>query len=71
MTDRYAIHAYVTQLSHETLNNFAEEHGVSVTGLIEAMCVNLAEMILVKGMDFDLEWVKAARKIDAKRRRRG
>lgn len=69
--DRHAIHAYVTDDAHRTINRFSEENGVTVTGLIESMCMALAERMEHDGPGCDPDWVRAARKIDAIRRRRG
>lgn len=70
--DRQALHAYLSQRSHDILQTFGEENGVSATGLIEALCVELGEEIDAAGStDIREGWIKSARKIDAKRRRRG
>jgi len=69
---RTAIHAFLTPDSHEAWHEFAAEHGVSVSGLIEAIALDWADRR--DGDDFDLAEVDAlsrqARRIDAGRRRR-
>ena len=69
--DRQAVHCYLTTRSHLVLNTFAEENGVSVTSLVEALCESLDERIEKNGYGCDPDWVRRARKIDAFRRRRG
>jgi hypothetical protein len=74
MADRQALHAYLTSGSHATWQHFAEENGVSMTGLLEAMAQTLAtEIESVDGDSTQVrpDWVKAGRQIDAGRRRRG
>ena len=69
---RKAIHAFLTPDSHEAWHEFAAEHGVSVSGLIEAIALDWADRR--DGDDFDLAEIDAlsrqARRIDAGRRRR-
>jgi hypothetical protein len=69
---RKAIHAFLTPDSHEAWHEFAAEHGVSVSGLIEAIALDWADRR--EGEDYDLAEVDAlsrqARRIDAGRRRR-
>jgi hypothetical protein len=69
---RKAIHAFLTPGSHEAWHEFAAEHGVSVSGLIEAIALDWADRR--EGEDYDLAEVDAlsrqARRIDAGRRRR-
>jgi hypothetical protein len=69
---RKAIHAFLTPDSHEAWHEFAAEHGVSVSGLIEAIALDWADRR--DGDDYDLDEVDAlsrqARRIDAGRRRR-
>jgi hypothetical protein len=70
--DRRAIHAYLTSQSHEVWHRVSEEAGVSLSGLLEAMALDMAEHPPDDGgMARWLEVVKAARRIDAQRRRRG
>ena len=67
---RKAIHAFLTPDSHEAWHEFAAEHGVSVSGLIEAIALDWADRR--DGEDYDLAEVDAlsrqARRIDAGRR---
>lgn len=70
--EREAIHAYVDVWSHRAWQSFAEENGVSVTGLIEALGREIGDEVERVGDPTEVRqpWVKAARKIDADRRRR-
>jgi hypothetical protein len=70
---REAIHAYLSLGAHGAYQTFAEENGVSVTGLLEAQGLELmTELRMSRGStDVRQDWVKRARKIDAERRRRG
>jgi len=69
---RKAIHAFLTPDSHEAWHEFAAEHGVSVSGLIEAIALDWTDRRV--GDDYELAEVDAlsrqARRIDAGRRRR-
>lgn len=72
--DRRALHAYLSIKSHDTILNFSESNGVSLTGLIEALAEELSEDITRAKDDVTKvrqSWVLAGRKIDAARRRRG
>jgi len=66
-----AVHAYLSDEAHETWQDVATEYGVSVSGLIEALGVDLRapedEQVLAPRLP---ELVKRARRIDADRRRR-
>jgi hypothetical protein len=71
--ERKAIHAYLSVDASQAWVDFAEENGVSVTGLLEALGLDL-RMELRASSDATLvrqDWVKRGRKIDAQRRRRG
>jgi len=70
--ERRAIHAYLTAESHDTWHRVAEEAGVSLSGLLEALATDMAAKSPEKGGHprWD-EIVRTARKIDAQRRRRG
>lgn len=70
--DRPAVHAYLSVEAHAAWQMFAEENGCSLTGLLESIGQDLAKEMAEAG-DSDIRqlWVKAARKIDAARRRRG
>lgn len=72
-TGRKALHAYVSDDAHEQWHGFAAEQGVSVSAVLEALAPELeidgtspAEPLTTR-LD---EVVRAARKIDAQRRRR-
>ncbi|MGH1502630.1 MAG: hypothetical protein ACRBI6_03685 [Acidimicrobiales bacterium] len=72
-TGRKALHAYVSDDAHEQWHGFAAEQGVSVSAVLEALAPELdleqfdGEQPLTSRLD---EVVRAARKIDAQRRRR-
>lgn len=72
MPERSALHAYLSEEAHGAWLAFAEENGVSVTGLLESLGLELSEEIEQAG-DADIRqgWVRRGRKVDAKRRRRG
>jgi len=66
MSDRKALHAYVSDDAHDQWHDFAAGQGVSVSAMIEALAPQFAD-----ADDEAFETlVKAARRIDAKRRRR-
>ncbi|MCB1251262.1 MAG: hypothetical protein KDB33_15115 [Acidimicrobiales bacterium] len=69
---RRAIHAYLSDDAHEAWHEFAAENGVSVSGLLEAMGVRFAERLRDgEAADAELDALtRAARKVDAARRRR-
>jgi hypothetical protein len=77
MSERQAIHAYLSEQAHQAWQTFAEENGVSVTGLIEVLGLTLSDEIdkaVAAGgdaADVRKDWVKQGRKVDAQRRRRG
>jgi hypothetical protein len=68
--DRKAIHAYITAEAHDTLYSFAEENATSVSALVESWLMDLREEIAADGMEIRQDWVKRARKVDSRRRRR-
>ena len=69
--DRRAIHAYLSSRSHDVWHSLAEDAGVSLSGLLEALAGHLHEHPPGRGgvRDWDAV-VRAARKVDAQRRRR-
>jgi len=67
MTDRKALHAYVIDGAHDQWHEFAAEHGVSVSAMLEALAPELDHIAETNGT---AELITTARKIDAKRRRR-
>jgi len=66
-----AVHAYLSNDAHETWLEVATDHGVSLSGLIEAMGADLRrpadERVLGPHLD---ALVTRARRVDAERRRR-
>jgi hypothetical protein len=66
-----AVHAYLSDEAHATWQEVSTEFGVSVSGLIEAMGIDLTrptdQRILTPDID---QLVKRARTVDAARRRR-
>jgi hypothetical protein len=72
MAERQALHAYLSQEAHAAWMMFAEENGVSVTGLLEALGLEIdVELAAIDAHEVRQSWVRRARKIDAERRRRG
>jgi len=72
VNQRQALHAYLSPGAHESWQTFSEDNGVSVTGLLEALGLELAQELLdIDTEDLRQDWVKRARRIDAERRRRG
>jgi hypothetical protein len=66
--ERRAVHAYLSIESHQVWHRVAEEAGVSLSGLLEALASEMGE-----DASSDPRWsarVREARKIDAQRRRR-
>ena len=72
MSDRQALHAYLSDKAHAAWGVFSEENGVSVTGLLEALGLELADELEQADADtIRRDWIRRGRKIDAFRRRRG
>lgn len=72
-TERHAVHAYLSERACDAWTTLAEDNGVSKTGVLEAIGRELADELDTDG-SFSPEWdlrVRAARRIDADRRRRG
>lgn len=69
---RKAIHAYLSPEAHGAWHEFAAEHGVSVSGLLEAIGAEWHEKMAANKLDSSEyeSLTRAARKIDAQRRRR-
>ncbi len=66
-----AVHAYLSDEAHGTWQEVATEYGVSVSGLIEALGVDLQSPVETQVIAPRLpELIKRARRIDADRRRR-
>jgi hypothetical protein len=70
---RLALHAYLSEDAHSGWAEFAEDNGVSITGLAESLGLLLRSEIDKAGTATDVrqEWVLAARRVDVQRRRRG
>lgn len=64
--ERKAIHAYVTVPTHDVWHGQSEDHGVSLSGLLEVLAEDLPGIL-----ESNPDIVKRARRIDATRRRRG
>lgn len=74
MAKRCAIHAYVSEQSMRAWQTFSDQTGVSVSGLLEAKGLALADAISEANGEaggIESAWVKEGRRIDAIRRRRG
>lgn len=70
--ERFAVHAYLSERACNAWTSLAETHGVSKTGILEAIGLELADEKDDGG--FSPEWdlrARDARQIDTKRRRRG
>jgi hypothetical protein len=69
---RKAIHAYLSPEAHDGWHAFAAEHGVSVSGLLEAIALDWSDRLASGERAYDNEddLVRAARRVDADRRRR-
>jgi hypothetical protein len=70
--NRLALHCYLEPLQHEVWHNVSAEEGVSLSGFLEALALDMREFPPADGGH--PRWpgvIKAARKIDAQRRRRG
>lgn len=71
---RPALHCYLSKEAHAAYHDFAAEHGISVSGLLEAIAAQLCDLpgsgnvVIFPGQ---IDVVKHARRIDAQRRRRG
>lgn len=69
---RKAVHAYLEDAQHEVWHAVAEEEGISLSGLLEALAMDMkAHPPHEGGHPRWTDLVRAARKIDAQRRRRG
>ncbi len=69
---RRAVHAYLSDEAHDAWNDLAAEHGVSLSGLFEALAHDFTANPPNNGSHprWD-EIIRATRKIDVERRRRG
>ena len=70
--ERRALHAYLSEASHDAWHDFAAEQGVSVSGMLEAYGLELVDVVAGKAKPRKDQQVlvEQARKIDAARRRR-
>lgn len=70
--ERLAVHAYLSLEAHDSWRNFSDENGVSVSALLEALGLTLkAEMAVQDPLTIRQDWIRAGRRIDVARRRRG
>jgi hypothetical protein len=70
--NRKAIHAYLEVPQHDVWHSLAEEEGISLSGLLESLAIDLKNYPPADGGHPRwTEIVRGARKIDAQRRRRG
>lgn len=69
--DRRAVHAYLEIESHKVWHTVAEEEGISLSGFLESLAIDMREFPPDENHPRWREIVRAARKIDANRRRRG
>lgn len=70
--ERRAVHAYLTVESHDVWHRVSEEAGVTLSGFLEALAKDMGEH--PPGAGGHPRWaeiVTDARKVDARRRRRG
>jgi hypothetical protein len=71
LTERRILQASLSERSFDAWHVFAEDNGVTVTGLLEALGTQLAADIDVAGtLEVRQDWTRAARRVDAQRRRR-
>lgn len=69
--EKRAIHAYTSVEARDAWNEFADLNGVSVTGLLEALGLELIEELdHSDATEIRQAWVKAGRRVDAERRKR-
>lgn len=69
---RHAIHAYITEPNHTAWHDYAAEQGVSMSALLEALGEQLRDGAGLTTTNMAVEaLIKAARRIDSDRRRRG
>jgi len=67
---RRALHAYLSNEAHDAWHDFAAEHGVSVSALLEVLSAPLNNDLEVPIVDVLNDVIPAARATDASRRRR-
>ena len=64
MSERRALHAYLSDAAHDSWHDTAAAHGVSASALLEALAPELAALPNLRRV------VSVARQVDASRRRR-
>lgn len=69
MPTKKVIHANVSDETFESWQEFSIDHGISVTGIIEALGT-VGPLVGAKSLTAD-QLVKEARRVDSERRRRG
>lgn len=69
--ERRAIHAYLTPPAHEVWHNVSEEAGISLSGFLEALADDFKSYPPDENHPRWKDIVRASRRIDAQRRRRG
>jgi hypothetical protein len=71
--DRGVLHANLSGTAHRGWQDFCEDQGVSIAGLLEAIGQDLAQSVETGASDelVQSERIRRARQIDADRRRRG
>lgn len=72
--DRVAVHAYLSPEAHKAWQDFADEEGISLSGVLEAMATEVLDLAQPTDVTLEsalLRVAKAGRKIDAERRKRG
>jgi hypothetical protein len=69
MPTKKVIHANVSDETFEAWQEFSIDHGISVTGIIEALGT-VGPLVGAKSLTAD-QLVKEARRVDSERRRRG
>lgn len=72
VAERNAIHAYLSDDAREGWEVFSEEAGTSITALLEVLGCDLNHELSNQGIPaFRKEWIRLARKVDSRRRKRG
>jgi hypothetical protein len=64
---RFAIHCYVSELARNTIQEWCDEHGCSMSAFVETLGRHMAD----EDEPFIEGLARPARRIDAERRRRG
>jgi hypothetical protein len=69
--ERKAVHAYLEPESHKVWHTVSEEEGISLSGFLEALAIDMSEFPPEQNHPRWREIIRTARRIDAQRRRRG